>query len=349
MLTASLIGTALAIAAVIGSGATAYLWFVRRHRIQTTTGIQALAAMRWREFSHFVVEALRGRGFELDQEAPQPPKGDQADLLLRLDGKTWLLGCKQGVDQVIGASQAAELARSVRQTAAVGAILATLGKVDPAAGSASPSVELLDGRTLWGLIQPLLPASLQEHLAERARHDTLRSIELSWVGALLVGFALAVAMMPKQAPVDQTNVNAAEAPAVAQPASDPPQAPPAPSPAAVAALEPAPAPAADDFPTQVPAAPVAAPAAPVSAPVSEAERREQAMRTISTLQGVQSAVWSSRSTLLVYLENAEADQDLVARLCRTLESYEEFAASRLQLQPPAGSGANVRFRQCRVY
>lgn len=345
MLTASLIGTALAIAVVLGSGMTAYLWFVRRQRIQASTGIQALAAMRWREFSHFVVEALRKRGFELDQEAPHPPKGDQADLLLLLNGKTWLLGCKQGIDQVISAPQAADLARSVRHTGAVGGILATLGKIDPAAATSSPGVELLDGPTLWGLIQPLLPVSLQEHLAERARHDTRRSIELSWLGALLVGFALAVAVVPRQAPVEaQADVSAADAAAITPPAVDPvPASAAPPSPAAVAVPEP------DRAGTPAPAVPAQAPATPLSAPATEEERRDEAMRAISAVQGVRSAVWSSRSTLLVYLENAEADQDLVARLCRTLESYDEFAASRLQLQPPAGSGAMVRFRQCRVY
>ncbi|MDQ3269426.1 MAG: restriction endonuclease [Pseudomonadota bacterium] len=354
MLTASLIGTALAIAVVLGSAITAYLWLVRRHRIETVTGIQALAAMRWREFSHFVVEALRGRGFELDQEASQPQKSDQAELLLRLNGKPWLLGCKQGVDQVIGAPQAADLARSVRQTGSVGGILATLGKVDPAAAGTSQNVELLDGGTLWRLIRPLLPASLQEHLAERSRHDTLRSIELSWVGALLVGFAIAVALMPEQAPLeDRIDAADAAAPEPAPRAPAPIAAVPPPTAAVAAAPDPVPAAALDPaVPTQAPVGPVPVPVpapAPAPAPATEAERREEAMRAVSAVQGVQSAVWASRSTLLVYLEKAEADQDLVARLCRSLETYEELAASRLQLQPPAGSAAVVRFRQCRVY
>ncbi|MDQ3289006.1 MAG: restriction endonuclease [Pseudomonadota bacterium] len=357
MLTASLIGTALVIAAALGSAMTAYLWFVHRHKIQTTTGIHALAAMRWREFSHFVVEALRGRGFELDPEAAQSP--NQADLMLVMDGKSWLLGCKQQVDQVIGASEAAELARSVRHSGAVGGILATLGKVNPAANSTS-GIELFDGSTLWGLIEPLLPASLQEHLAERARRDTLRSIELSWVGALLVGFALAVAVMPNGEAVESpADTDVADAPSTVPASSVPPPAPAAAAPATTPAqaTTPAPARATAKAPQQTAApapapdrfVPVQTPTAPVVAPATEEERREEAMRAISSLEGVKSAVWSSRSTLLVYLESAEADQDLVARLCRTLESYEEFAASRMQLQPPADSDAMVRFRQCRVY
>lgn len=340
MLTASLISTALVIAAVLGSSITAYLWFVRRGQIETRIGIQALAAMRWREFSHFVVEALRERGFELDMEAPQPQKGEQADLQLVLNDKPWLLGCRQGADQVISASQVADLARTVRNTGAIGGILATLGKTDPAARTVSQDVELIDGNSLWGLIQPLLPESLQDHLAGRARHDTLRSIELAWVGALLVGFALAVALKP-EASAPET------APVATAPASAP-SSPPAPAPVGVAERGTA-------VPAPVPgAAPNAdsagsAPALPPATAGTEELRREEVRRAISTLQGVEKAAWSSRSTLVVYLDSTEADEELIARLCSTLEAYEELRASRLQLQPPAGSGKSVRFRQCHVY
>lgn len=333
MLTASLISTALVIATVLGSGITAYLWLVRRRQIETQVGIQALAAMRWREFSHFVVEALRDRGFELDADAPQPQKGEQADLQLVLNDKSWLLGCRQGVDQVISAAQVADLARAVRHTGSVGGILATLGKIEPAAGAVSQDVELIDGVTLWDLIQPLLPESLREHLAGRARHDTLRSTELAWVGAILVGFALAIALKPgasapDAAPVADTTSSAPAPAAGAQPQSPVPVRVPAPAPASNA-------------PSAV--------AASVGAPGTEDQRREEVRSAIATLPGVEKAAWSSRSTLVVYLESAEADEALVSRLCGTLEAFDELRASRLQLQPPAGSDKSVRFRQCHVY
>lgn len=338
MLTASLISTALVIAAVLGSSITAYLWFVRKRQIETRIGIQALAAMRWREFSHFVVEALRDRGFELDVEAPQPQKGEQADLQLVLNHKTWLLGCRQGADQLISASQVADLARAVRHTGSIGGILATLGKIEPAAGAVSQDVELIDGVSLWSLIQPLLPESLQEHLAGRARHDTLRSIELAWVGAILVGFALALALTPESSAPEAAPVDATAS---------------APAPAGVTDRQtPVPAPLPDEVPDAVPNAAVSAPtvpAAPAAGPGTEQQRREELRRAISTLQGVEKAAWSSRSTLVVYLQSAEADEDLVSRLCSTIEPYEELRASRLQLQPPAGSDKSVRFRQCHVY
>ena len=70
-------------------------------------------------------------------------------------------------------------------------------------------------------------------------------------------------------------------------------------------------------------------------------------KAISTLAGVDRAVWSTQSTLLVYL--AAEDADPSAALCPLLERHVELAASRVQLQPPAGSEKPVRFKQCRSY
>ena len=68
---------------------------------------------------------------------------------------------------------------------------------------------------------------------------------------------------------------------------------------------------------------------------------------ISTLFGVDRALWSTQSTLLVHLSAEEADPS--GELCPLLERYPELAASRVQLQPPPGSQRPVRFKQCRSY
>jgi hypothetical protein len=41
--------------------------------------------------------------------------------------------------------------------------------------------------------------------------------------------------------------------------------------------------------------------------------------------------------------------DPLAVICPLLERYDDLAATRLQLQPPAGSTKPVRFVQCRAY
>jgi hypothetical protein len=98
--------------------------------------------------------------------------------------------------------------------------------------------------------------------------------------------------------------------------------------------------------TRVAREPVAVPATATD-PASLARRRKETADAISTLPGVDRAVWSTQSTLLVYL--AAADADPLPALCPLLLRYEELAPSRLQLQPPAGSDTPVRFRQCRSY
>lgn len=325
MLTASMIGTALAIATVLGASTTAYLWLVRRQRLLVSNGITSLAAMRWREFAHFVVDALRAQGFEHDASAPRPQKGQQADLMLSRDNQTWLLGCKQGPGEVIMAPQVAALSRSVRETGAGGGILATLGKIDPAARQGSPGIELLDGQMLWSLLQPLLPQSLQMDLAQRAHARTVRHIQLAWVGALIVGVLVAM-QLPSVSDSDAVPVavGPASVAADATPASN----------------------AAGTGTDLVTPAPMALPA---PLPGSEESRRDQAMRDISQLPGIEEALWATRSTLVVYLSDGEASQQEVASLCATLERFDELRASRLQLQPIPESGNPVRFMQCHAY
>jgi hypothetical protein len=75
--------------------------------------------------------------------------------------------------------------------------------------------------------------------------------------------------------------------------------------------------------------------------------RTEAARAIGSLPMVGRALWSSQSTLLVYLNNTSADAK--SAICPLLERYPELVASRVQLQPPEGSGEAVRFFQCRAY
>ena len=79
----------------------------------------------------------------------------------------------------------------------------------------------------------------------------------------------------------------------------------------------------------------------------EDAQRLEVIRTISALPGIERALWSTRSTLLVHL--ADDDQDRLTEICATLVRYDGLRASRVQLQPPPGSTERVRFRQCRTY
>lgn len=316
MPTVSFIVTALVIALILGAAASAWLWRVQCRRWVVEAGLKTLAAMRWREFSRFVIEALQAQGFEASRLEPAADRGQKADLLLNRDGQTWLLTCKQGVDYRINRGMVDELKQAVVASGASGGILTTLGRIEPDARRHAGGIELLDGEMLWTLIDPLLPPSLHQDLVARARHRMWRAMALAWGAALALGLALATLL-----PDGASGAAAPTAPATPQPGS----------PASVAGPE---------------AAPAVSPAA--SATASEDEQRATIEREVTALPGVIEAGWATRSTLVVQLM-PDATEAHVDGICSVLEQSQALGASRVQLQPAPSTGQPVRFKQCRPY
>ncbi|WP_330967891.1 restriction endonuclease [Lysobacter sp. A3-1-A15] len=309
----------------MGIGLTYYLQRVRRPRLEMHGGIAALAAMRWREFSHFVIEALQAQGFEVSRTTPMAERGKQADLLLHREGRDWLLSCKQGANYRIGRKQVDELADAVRFDNAAGGVLATLGRIDPEARRNPRGIELIDGATLWSLIDPLIPPSLHQDLSRKAQLQARREQRLGWALAVAMGLAVGVLVaMLQPSPT-----------AAVDPTTDPrPAAAPAPSRAPVA--------------EEAPAQSQAAPAAAAGPALDEEAQRRAVAEGVSTVPGVDRAVWTTPSTLLIYQSGLDIDSH-VSAICAVVERYPDLRASRLQLQPPPGSGGSVRFRQCRAF
>lgn len=317
MLTASFVVVAVVVTVVAGGALSAWLWSSYCRQLVTAAGLRALAAMRWREFSRFVIEALQQQGFEASRIEPDASHGPKADLLLNRAGQTWLLSCKQGVDYRITTAMVEELARTVRGSNAHGGILVTLGRIDPEARRQNPDIELVDGATLWPLIDPLLPPSLHRDLIAGARAATARTTGLAWVGALALGLGSALLLTNPEAPAAATPTAAVT-----------PSPPVASGTAAVTAP-------AEEFMATPPAPP-------------EAQQRTDMARGVAVLPGIERASWATHSTLLVQLLPTATESQIDA-ICTVVERSEALAASRVQLQPPPGSDAPVRFMQCRVF
>lgn len=309
--------TALLIAVLAGGAITAYLWLYRRRRAETMAGIEALANMRWREFSRLVVEALQPRGFEPESVEQSLERGSQPEeLRLQRDGRPWLLACKQGhADYQVSAAVVAEFANAVRFAGASGGVLATPGRIADAEVRGI-QLERYDGPALWALVSPLLPESLRNDLTASTRKRVMRETLFGWGAAIVLG-ALVSLLLP-----------------------DPPRnaeaAPVAPVAAAVAPTPPA-----------ATAEPVLTAPAPAD-PNREQYERAEVMRMVSSLPNVERALWSTSSTLLVY-QLREDDQTDAKEICAILERYAFLRSSRLQLQPPPGSNKRVRFLQCKTY
>lgn len=307
---------ALAVAVLIGVAGTLYFRIVVMRRDETEAGLAALAGMSWREFIHLVLDALGKRGYTRVFNR-EDPSGDN-DYTLERDGKRWLLSCKHGSAFVLGDSQVAELANEIRLANAAGGILATQGSISKEARPAAKvqRIELLDGPTLWPELRELMGeeqrAPILAGAAAKARQRTL----LSWLLALVAGLAV-FTLMPRTAP-----------PAPSEPA-------PVADAAATAASE----------ASSAAAAPVAAPAPTDTATLEK--QREDVADAISTLSIVDRAVWSTQSTLQVFL--LENNDNAFDQICPLVVRYDALASSRIQLTPPPGSELPTRFRQCRSY
>jgi hypothetical protein len=309
-------------ALALGGAATAYLWNIRRRQDATAAGIAALSAMRWREFSHFVLDAMRHRGFDVLTPQDEAERGQQAEFLLSGHGRRWLLGCKHGSAYRLSPQAVAEFAANMRFQGAAGGFLVTPGHVESDARrpAREANIELIDGDALWPEVAPLLPPSLTDDVQRMADAQAKRHITYSWLAAFAVAVVLGVfALTGEPPPVEAAPV------VVSRPSPEAaPQAAPMPAPASTASL----APSAEDE-------------------AAEDRQRKEVAGILASLPGIESAVWSTRSTLLVNLVDGRSDR--LNEICAALERYEALRTARVQLQPPAGSDVRVRFVQCRTF
>ncbi|WP_159015833.1 restriction endonuclease [Cognatiluteimonas profundi] len=301
-----------------GIAFTLYLQRVRLPREETAAGVAALAAMRWRDFIQLVLDALIRRGYERVFESNSG--GENGDYVLERDGQRYLLSSKHGAAYVLGSTAIAEFASAIRMRGAAGGLLVTPGKF---AAEARPlaraqRIELLDGPTLWPELRPLLPAEQRASISAPSKAGVRRNVMLAW-GALAIA-GLLIAFGRSERP-DSTQPDVTTAVPQATVRTSPPR-PPAVAPPGMTASTP-------------------------SDPAQLEARRASVAGAISSLPGVDRALWQTQSTLLVYLADGQFDPML--EICPELVRYDELAATRLQLQPPAGSTRPVRFVQCRPY
>jgi restriction endonuclease len=320
------------IALLVGTVITAYLWLIRRRDDETSAGLLALAGMRWRDFSRLVLEAMELRGLQRIPTVHEDNQEHSSSFLLAGEGRQLLLACKHGSAYRIGSAAVDEFASEIRLRGAHGGILVTEGVLDKGGveKAGRHNIEVIDGPLLWPAVKPMVEGGLQRRIVENASARARRHIGITWLGAVTLGLASALAV-----------------PGAVSPDSNASAAPPGSSPAAVSPLSVrAPANAAVSTTPSVSTTPEPATAVEAEA-VAEADiekHRAAVSRKLSTIPGISRGVWISRSTLSV--DRTVAEELAWPLVCNQLKSHPDLQLTRVQMNPPQGSTDPVRWRQC---
>lgn len=315
---------AIVCALVIGLAATAYLRKFRRRQAEMDAGLGALAAMRWRDFAALVQRMLRERGYTTIDQHPLG-SGDQTYFVMQRVGEQCIVSCRHGTAFHLGARDLKELADSIRLHDAASGKMITAGQFadDAQAEANKQRIELIDGQALWPEIAPLLPAAQLEHLQAIALNKSKREVAIAWAFAAVAGIAIGL-LVPRDADESTDVAIATPQPAMQTTTAD------------SRASQSAPAAAAQPLPPQT-----------GQPEQSESQQREEALNAITALPDVERAMWSTQSTLSVFL--LADKQEPWTDICEVLSNYPSVRSVRVQLTPPAGSASPVRFRQCFAY
>ncbi len=335
----ALLGVAAAL--LIGLAASFALGLWRRGRTEAQAGIQALCGVKWGDYAHLIEDLLQERGFTRSDEERRPGEGG-FDLMMTRGSSRYLVECKNGAAHRVTEQSIRDLAKVVEMQGAEGAVLATTGRVEPAAlqFAANRRIEVLSGPDLWRQAKPWVAHDLRHEAEAKARGGFSKRLVLTGLIALTSGFLVA-GLVPRP------NVDAArDVATVLTPAPPPVAIQPS---TAELVVEPS-------VPgvTGVPSAP-SVPTAMPDASMSEEQRAARRTSAVLEVRGnpvVQNANWSTKSTLVVSLHQpgAEIPDALFDEFCRILVQYEELRYSRLQVETPGvepGAAPTVRWRQCR--
>ena len=97
-----------ALASLVAAGVSAVQGLFRRRLLDRQDGIESLRSLSWREFEQLVGEAYRRQGYDVEETGGGGPDGG-FDLVLRGNGETVLVQCKQWRERQLGVRSAREL------------------------------------------------------------------------------------------------------------------------------------------------------------------------------------------------------------------------------------------------
>lgn len=131
-------------------------WFGRHRRrlVDQTTNLESLRDLPWKQFEILVAEAFRRQGYQVEFFLNRGADGG-IDLILKKDGRTSLVQCKQWKVFSVGAPDIREMFGLMTAEGADEAIIVTSGQFTREAESFATGkpIRLLDGPQLLSLVQ----------------------------------------------------------------------------------------------------------------------------------------------------------------------------------------------------
>lgn len=142
----------------------------RKRLLDTQTTLDSLRAMTWREFEMLVGEAFRRRGYAIE-ETGLGGKDGGIDLIVRKNGCTELVQCKQWKNRQVRASTVREMWGLVDHHRADGVSIVCVGDFTPdaAAFAEGKAIELINGEQLLELVRDVQSPDERGHATARAR------------------------------------------------------------------------------------------------------------------------------------------------------------------------------------
>lgn len=126
----------------------------RRHLLERQTGLDSLRAMSWREFEMLVGEAFRRRGYATQETGLGGADGG-IDLILRKDGKTTLVQCKQWKTQRVDVKIVREMFGLLAHHGASAVKIVAVGNYtsDAQRFAQGKPIELIHGEALLAMVR----------------------------------------------------------------------------------------------------------------------------------------------------------------------------------------------------
>jgi restriction system protein len=147
----------------IGAAAS---FFKSRHRkslLDMQTGLDSIAAMSWRQFELLVGEAFRRRGYLVEETGLGGADGG-IDLILRKNGRTELVQCKQWRTRQVKVPTVREMWGLVAHHRADGVKIVCVGEFtrDASEFAEGKDIELINGKRLLELVRDVQALSADE-------------------------------------------------------------------------------------------------------------------------------------------------------------------------------------------